>query len=250
VNRWQGWARQLRGRHGRRDALHARGAMVPMVLLQQQRGGMGSQLLVTSWRPIVQVHARFGVLRPVVMPALPVMRERAVASALAPDMLSHRRSDDAVSRSMPVAENVRQLAYPMPRFATPTYAQGPRRIAPAQFPERGIARFHGPARQSPVASTIAAQAVELATRLHRRATREELMLSPKPAVLAAAHRAPAPAGAVPSNEWTSAQPSPMQQIDSRALPQASAVDVESLTGLVIQQIDRRLIAYRERMGRV
>lgn len=242
MNRWQGWARQLRGRHGRRDALHARGALV----LLQQRGGMGSQVLVTSWRPIVQVHARFGVVRPVVMPALPVMRERVVASALVPDMPSHRRSDDEVSRSMPVAENVRQLAYPMPRFA----AQGPRRIVPARFPERGIAQFHGPARQSPVASTIAAQAVELATRLHRRAARQELTLSPKPAVLAAAHRAPAPAGAVPSNAWTSAQPSPMQQDESRALPQASAVDVESLTGLVIQQIDRRLIAYRERMGRV
>lgn len=249
MNRWQGWARQLRGRHGRRDALHARGAMV----LLQQRGGMGSQVLVTSWRPIVPIvhmHARFGVVRPVVMPALPVMRERAGPLALVPDRLSHRRSDDAVSRSAPVAENVRQLAYPLPRFAALTYAQGPRRIAPARFPDRGIAQFHDPARRSPVASTIAAQAAELATRLHRRAARQELMLSPKPAVLAAAHRAPAPAGAVSSNAWTSAQPPPMQQDESRALPQASAVDVESLTGLVIQQIDRRLIAYRERMGRV
>jgi hypothetical protein len=30
---------------------------------------------------------------------------------------------------------------------------------------------------------------------------------------------------------------------------APAIDVDALTGLVIQQLDRRLIAYRERMGR-
>jgi hypothetical protein len=97
---------------------------------------------------------------------------------------------------------------------------------------------------------VAAQAIELATRLRRRATREELTLSPKPAVLAAAHRAPAQAAPTPSNPWTPAQTAPMQPEESRALPQAAALNVEALTGLVIQQIDRRLIAYRERMGRV
>ena len=41
-----------------------------------------------------------------------------------------------------------------------------------------------------------------------------------------------------------------QEPRSVSAPAAPAVNVESLTSLVIQQIDRRLVAYRERMGRV
>ncbi|CAN7512410.1 hypothetical protein LJR084_003675 [Variovorax sp. LjRoot84] len=245
MNRWQGWARQLRRQHGRREARHARGAMV----LLQRGGGMPSQVLVTAWRPIVQVHARFGVVRPVNMPALPAMRERRQVFVHGPGVSPHRQLDPAASRPMAAAEREQPPAYAAPRFASPVFAQAHHRHASAQFPQASIAPIFDPARQSHAASVVAAQAAELVTRLHRRAARQELSPPSKPAVLVAAHRMPAPAAAAPANAWMPAPMSPVQWEEGRAPSPAAAVNVEALTGLVIQQIDRRLIAYRERMGR-
>jgi hypothetical protein len=60
-------------------------------------------------------------------------------------------------------------------------------------------------------------------------------VSPPPATTAAAVAAAGVLASTPS-DWPA--------------PAAPAVDVDALTGQVIQQLDRRLVAYRERMGRV
>ena len=47
-----------------------------------------------------------------------------------------------------------------------------------------------------------------------------------------------------------AAPAPPDVAASPPTPVAASVDVTALTSQVIQQLDRRLVAYRERMGRV
>jgi hypothetical protein len=62
-----------------------------------------------------------------------------------------------------------------------------------------------------------------------------------------------PAAATPaaaSHAVASAAPSALSIEERHVAPAPAQVNVEALTGMVIQQLDRRLIAYRERMGRV
>lgn len=244
MNRWQGWARQLRRQHGRRDASHARSAMV----LLQRGGGMVSQVLVTSWRPIVQVHARFGVVRPVSMPAAMPMGQRRPLVVQEVRASLHRQGDPAAAQAMARGERERP-AYPALRFPLAALAQGDRGREAAASSQAALVPSLDPAPQWPAASRVAAQAAEIVARVHRRAVRHELVPPSKPLVLAASHRMPAQAAGAAANEWMPAQTAPMPWEQGRAPSAAPAVSVEALTGLVIQQIDRRLIAYRERMGR-
>ncbi|VTU28824.1 hypothetical protein [Variovorax sp. RA8] len=245
MNRWQGWARQLRRQHGRRDAWHARGAMV----LLQRGGGLVSQVLVTSWRAILQVHAHLGVVRPVSMPAATLMRQTRELLVHAPRASLHRQGDATAPPPVAAVERERP-AYPALRFPPPVFAQGHRGREAAGSRNGAPAPRLDPAAQLPGASRVVAQAAEIVTRVHRRALRQELVPPSKPLALAAPQRMPAPAGAAPASEWMPAQTAPMPWEQGRAPAAAPAVSVEALTGLVIQQIDRRLIAYRERMGRV
>jgi hypothetical protein len=87
---------------------------------------------------------------------------------------------------------------------------------------------------------------DLSARLRRRSAREELAIPGKTTVLI---RSAAPSPASPRPEAMELE----QSVTSRAAwptPAPSPVNVEALTSQVIQQIDRRLLAYRERMGRV
>jgi hypothetical protein len=95
--------------------------------------------------------------------------------------------------------------------------------------------------------TLAGAHADLPGRLRRQSMREELSSPGRTTVLArmAAHIAKQTQNrdnderefsVAPRSEW--------------AAPAAPAVNVEALTSQVIQQLDRRLLAYRERMGRV
>lgn len=248
MNRWQGWARQLRRQHGRRDGRHASGAMV----LLQRGGGMVSQVLVASWRPILQVHARLGVglgvVRPVSMPAATLMRQ-------SPELILHgsraslpRQSGAAAPPPVSAIERERAV-YRALRFPPPAFRQGHRGRDAAGSARASLAPRLDPVAQRQAASQVVAQAAEIVTRVHRRALRQELATPSKPLVLAAPRHLPPPAGPAPTREWMPARTVPVPWEQGGARSAAPPVSVEALTGLVIQQIDRRLIAYRERMGR-
>ena len=244
MNRWQGWARRLRRQHGRRDGWHARGAMV----LLQRGGVVVSQVLAASWRPILQVHARFGVVRPLSMPAATLMRQRPQLIVHGAPALLPRQSDAAAQAPGSAIEREHPV-HPAPGFAPPAFVPGHRGRDAAGSRRATLARRLDPIAQRQAASRVVAQAAEIVTRVHRRALRQELATPSKPLVLAAPQRMPPPAGAAPANEWMPARTAPMLWEQGGAPSAAPPVSVEALTGLVIQQIDRRLIAYRERMGR-
>jgi hypothetical protein len=99
--------------------------------------------------------------------------------------------------------------------------------------------------------SAAARAAALPAAFRRRAARHERLalaparlVPPRPPVTASPRPEAASAAAVTA-ERAAASASP-----ARPAAAASAVDVDALTSHVIQQLDRRLVAYRERMGRV
>ncbi len=110
--------------------------------------------------------------------------------------------------------------------------------------------IHQLVRRWQTTSLVTSQARDVPARLRRRATRQELPVPDRLNVLAGRDR-------------RHGEPAPAQRPDAEALPQGSRsrsdaaplvpaappINVEALTSQVIQQLDRRLIAYRERMGR-
>jgi hypothetical protein len=125
------------------------------------------------------------------------------------------------------------------RASQPAEARPPLALGPAAL------LVHAPSMPSRPAR-VANPHADLPSRLKARATRVDLPvrtrtipLAPPPAVAAAARRVPdepvAASAARPA--WTPSVPAP-------------AIDVDALTSHVMQQLDRRLVAYRERMGRV
>jgi hypothetical protein len=130
-----------------------------------------------------------------------------------------------------------------PAFVPRTTARGHPLLAPprAALVQRSM-------RHREIASPVARPAREIASRLRRNVARHELPSSALGAVLATPHLAAARAASEAHAVMQAAaarQPAETPSVS----PPAPAINVEALTGMVIQQIDRRLVAYRERMGR-
>jgi hypothetical protein len=77
--------------------------------------------------------------------------------------------------------------------------------------------------------------------------REELSIPSRTTVLA---RMAAPIAKQTQNRDNDEREFSVAPRSEWAAPAVPAVNVEALTSQVIQQLDRRLLAYRERMGRV
>ena len=241
MNRWQAWAGRLRQRHSRIDAWRAQGAMVLV------RGAeTATPVLLNDLRSIVHMHTRLAISPRFMLSLRPAMATPMMLR-LAPSAIS--------ARSAPISESAAGPASHMAMRAPSLRSPG---IAPAAaFVPRKPAREHAmvPPLQTPpvhrsmrhreIASLVVAHAGEIASRLRRNVARHE---SPPPAptaVLAAPQRA-----AATEVQAAVQAAAAHREADARRLAQpAPAMNVEVLTGMVIQQIDRRLVAYRERMGR-
>jgi hypothetical protein len=138
----------------------------------------------------------------------------------------------------------------MPDSAPLTFAQrfvaAPvRRVAEAASQPQHLYRLARMWRDKPPAARAAA---ELPVRLRLRGRRTELPAAALRELVAAApgHRTPATVAAPDSLAPARAGYQPFAQPAPTAVP---PINVEELTSQVIQQLDRRLVAHRERMGR-
>ena len=122
--------------------------------------------------------------------------------------------------------------------AVPLAARG-ERAKPAAVPRTALALVR------PVAAAAGAFA-DTTARLTHRGRREELPVHTRPTALAPSPVAVAAAAVRAASAGSAAAPAPWAPPPSPP----PAIDVTALTSQVMQQIDRRLVAYRERMGRV
>ena len=253
MNRWQAWAGRLRARHGRVDAWRAAGEMA----LRRGAGAAGTVVQAHAG-PVVHQHLRLAVTArfPLSLRAQPsapmVLRQpmpvgalqapaeipRMTIASAGPDGRPGRPGHPGEMASVPMTH---RMAAPL--FVPATEATA--RPMLAASPSAPVLR----AGVQPIAPVAAAHAAQIATRLRRGATREELPPAPSAAVLTAPGRAAARAAEAEAK--AAVQAAARQQPSApRQAPAAPVEDVDALTGLVIQQIDRRLVAWRERMGRV
>jgi hypothetical protein len=243
VNRWSRWAQQLRGRHGRRAGLHASGSMVIA-----SRPGSLVQILCAGPRTILHVHAHLRVTRdpgPRLIGVRPDYTRPAIGmTARAPVVTVTTAAQPAV----PLADIA--PATPADRPAAPAFLTVPelrtRRVMHETRTASHVVHIHDLVRQWRQSPADRVRALELVTRLRAGSVRQELPV-PERAGVVARLRPPAAerqSGIMPPALSPGV---PSERIPSPAI---APVNVETLTTQVIQQLDRRLIAYRERMGRV
>ncbi len=248
MNRWEQWVRDLRLRHARRPGQPA----LPAGVLARTAGAT-VRIRYAAARPDLHRHVHaYMALRL----ALPVsMAGRAPAR----DVLRHDPSRGAASRATAAGIAMRPPAViaavhsPATRRAAPSIAVPYRRLATgavAGMPA-GAARRSRPAMVTPalragiaVAAPVRQSRATL-LRIRESARRDETRSSPPAAVLAQPRR--------PSREHPDDTAEPVRR--GRPVPAGPdsatpAVDVAALAGMVIQQLDRRFVAYCERMGRV
>jgi len=246
VNRWQSWAGRLRQRHSRIDAWRAQGAMVLLRGAPAPTPGARNTL-----RTIIHLHMRLAVsprctLSLLPAPTAPVTLRQVVPGATV------RNAEPAGVVPGTASESRMQVASTRAPDRATAPAFVPRMAARARAglrlpPSVPVVRLS--LRHRDNVSRVAAPPHEIAARLRRGATRHELPPPPTAAVLAAPRRAAGHSGATELQAGLQAA-APRQQADAPRLAQSvPAINVEALTGMVIQQIDRRLVAYRERMGR-
>jgi hypothetical protein len=247
VNRWTTWAGDIRRRHGRRDRGRLSGSMV-LVRPSLFRGPAATR------RTSLHVHVNTAIAVSLLHPLLTVLRTR------------ERRSMAPLQSGQWPLESRRLGAAPRQHSVDPVIPLV--RNSPATFMKSRdavtmrVRRHHTGLQPAAVAarerrSTVAVSAAPhlyvasahagLAQKLRRQTSREELLLPSKATVLARTMPAPAPAV---SNEPAGHDiASPARVAWSASAPPTPALTVDALTSQVIQQLDRRLVAYRERMGR-
>lgn len=257
MNRWSRWTRQLRARHGRTDRGVSRAGMV----FQRRSAAAASLLLPKAGSKIhIHIYPRMGITLAAVA-ATPLSAMRPAPHA---DQVYRDRSIAHLS----TAAYVRQQAMHVPQ----RQAQGPERAIEADrvratettfirtlpaFLPAHLRRTLEP-EPSPVfriARVITHQpsttkaATDLPARLRLRSRREEHRQPEAPRVMVL------PSGRAgiiaPANYATQPARVGLEPVYTAppATPAVPAINVEALTSQVIQQLDRRLIAYRERLGR-
>jgi len=245
VNRWQAWAQRLRARHGRIDAWRAPGAMV----LQQRGLGAAAQARHVHLRPSLHLHTHFAVSPLITVSMRPAMARPLIPRKALPTGSAWREPEMFVGHAPRHVAQSDEHREPVTHVASPAFVPAFRKVGPAHAAPAGHGTIRLSVRRGEEVSTIATHAGDMALRLRLNAHRDEVRPAMQPAVLAVPRRAGAqPAGsAVDSIEGSALLRTRMEE--ARAPHAAPAFNVEALTGLVIQQIDRRLVAYRERMGR-
>ena len=245
MNRWQIWAGRLRQRHSRIDAWRAQGAMALLRGASAAVPGVRNDL-----RLIVHMHTRLANSPRFMLSLQPAMTApmmlRQVASGGSARSAAHSESATGTASRSPT--HAASLLSPgivaAPAFVPRMNARARAMLLPPQS-----APVHLSMRHRAIASPVAAHAGEIASRLRRNVARHELPFSPTAAVLAAPHRAAAHAATTEPQAVMQAAAARQQAEAPRLAQSAPAINVEALTGMVIQQIDRRLVAWRERMGR-
>jgi hypothetical protein len=219
------------------------------------RAGLVTSVRIANRRTIVHVHARVGVIA---MPSPPMFvrcttaRERSSVGTLL-----HQRALPATAAAPVTDTPTTGLERPHVVDTASAFTRVPEVFAHRarqRHAERREAERHDPraipmqlfaTRRRPLAVTGAQ--VDLSMRLRQRAVRQELPIPNRTTVLA---RTAASAGAAPRTEAIEREQVVPMRAEWTAPVTAPAVNVEALTSQVIQQLDRRLLAYRERMGRV
>jgi hypothetical protein len=253
VNRWQAWAGRLRQRHSRIDAWRAQGAMVLLRAVGAHAPTMGHSVRsIDHWHTRLSISPRFMLS---LQPALAAPRVLQMAAREAKARTAQRDESPTGTASPSSAQGASFLA---PRSAAaPAFVPRMTAHARAMLLPPQAAPILLSVHQRETASPVAAHAGEIASRLRRNVARQELpSAAPAPApaaVLAAPQRAAARAAATEAQAVVQAAVQAgvaRQHTEAPRFAQpAPSINVEALTGLVIQQIDRRLVAYRERMGR-
>ena len=122
-----------------------------------------------------------------------------------------------------------------------------RRVTHETRTARYVVHLHDLVRQWRQLPAERVRALELVTRLRAGSVRQELPVPERAGVVARLR----PQAAETQSATMAKALSPSVPIERMPSPAAIVpVNVETLTTQVIQQLDRRLIAYRERMGRV
>ena len=246
MNRWQAWAGRLRQRHTRIDAWRAQGAMVLLRgaargrARRAQRSALHRQRAHAS-RDLATLHAepatRDGGADDVAAGAVGYHgAQRASVRIRGRPGIAHADAGSLLAvaghrcRSRPSCRARRRVNAPCCRRRRPRPSIG--RCATARS-RRWRSRTRARSRRD-CAATWRVMNCLLPRRRRcwpapQRAAARAAATEAQAAVQAAAARREADAPRL-------AQPAP-------------AIDVDALTGMVIQQIDRRLVAYRERMGR-
>lgn len=240
MNRWKQWAGQLAARHGRRETRRPAQAMT----LAHRMLASSVHLRIAA--PRLHFHFRvYGgvVLRPPV--AVPLLEQSGVfgTQGVAGSELRFVHAASGHMRGAVTGpSSVSQVTLQAPQFV-------PRPPAIARVPmERRFERLHELVRTWSQKSETAIAAASLPALLRQRGVRHE------PPVAEAVRVFPAPARVRTEPDESLAASTPVAP--KRALPpeispsNGRGIDVAALTSQVIQQLDRRLIAYQERMGRV
>lgn len=249
MNRWSRWAERLRRRHGRRER-----AGVARTLTLVHRGGSVASLHIVNRRTALHLHLRLGVV------AVP-----------SPSLFARGVATRGVSRSEPTRGQsalpiVRTVLRPDPPAVHDLERSARLDALPAFVRAPGSFVLRTPApRESQQSQTLPAARtlpMLLATRrghltlngpqtalsmhLRQRAVREEWPIARRTTVL----RRTTAVASVAEAETQEGRRDRLTPARPDWAPPPAAVNVDALTNQVIQQLDRRLLAYRERMGRV
>jgi hypothetical protein len=204
----------------------------------------------TAQRNILHLHTRVGVTSRLSFRMLGPAP--GAANVPAPALVATRRRPGvqgdhpaAIARQAPYARAV-------PRRAAPAFvsARSPLSVHAARaFASEGPSSAPLPALVARwrTAFDSAPNTRALVIRLRQRAARQEIAVPDRTRVLRSSPRPDGPTAA--SRRAEQALEIPRGRAEASPFAAAPPVDVDALTSQVIQQLDRRLIAYRERMGR-
>jgi len=248
TNRWRRWARHLQARHGRRELGRPADAMI---LARGMRSH--TRVLVSAPRTSVSLHVRVAVRLLASAPTGMTAPNGAVPRSPAETILHETRSilGGRASRSS-VRSQFLQAQGPVYR-SSPTFVDASSVHVTGAVEVRPCSQLHELVRlwgRQGRPAAVARRAAELPARLRQSAARREVA-APEPARILSAvnpHRTEG-AGAREPDAAREATTSVTSVQASAALPPGPGLNVEALTSQVLQQMDRRLVAYRERMGR-
>ena len=240
---------RIRRRHSRRER-----ESVHRTMVLANRVTAIAPILFTNRRTIVHLHVHIGVIA---MPS-PAMFVRcatprvgaAIETLRTPSRVGGveeafvRRSAEAFA----LAEQSRPatpafVPSDLPTIRLRRRAAQRRGLLPSGHANAPVLPMLSPKRRP----TLAGAHADLPGRLRRQSMREELSIPGRTTVLA---RMAAPIAKQTQNRDNDEREFSVAPRSGWAAPAAPAVNVEALTSQVIQQLDRRLLAYRERMGRV
>lgn len=267
VRRWEAWARLLKERHGR---VARRQTSLSMVLLRFRNG----VAIRHAWRPQVWVTVRAGAKLQVNASQVPgpAAREippgRQVAVRTSAAAVFGRRelvgARPGAPAAVPVVQAVRREVLLQTRTAAPRGSAAPGMTAASKaYTAVPLDTVRTGGKSTVVTESIARQIIHKAQRLEelmvrtvrketehrlehvvRRNSRREEMRPMVPMVLRPA------AAAVPSDRPQGSEEWAVRERETvREFAPAPAININSLTEQVMDQIDRRVVAWRERMGK-